>query len=66
MLLQCLLVLVVESQSRSDVRKIGDVDEGVIEGSEDACDAEDELACVLLASAVVYERMQYRLLPYLL
>lgn len=29
----------------SNVRKIGDVDEGVVEGGEDACDAEDELAC---------------------
>ena len=29
----------------SDVREIGDVDEGVVEGGEDACDAEDEFAC---------------------
>ena len=29
-----------------DVREIGDVDEGVVEGGEDACDAEDELACI--------------------
>lgn len=28
----------------SDVRKIGDVDEGVVEGGEDTGDAEDELA----------------------
>ena len=31
----------------SDVREIGDVDEGVVEGSEDAGNAEDELACEL-------------------
>jgi len=30
----------------SDVREIGNVDEGVIERGEDACDAEDKLACV--------------------
>ena len=29
----------------SDVREIGDVNEGVVERGEDACDAEDELAC---------------------
>lgn len=29
----------------SDVRKIGDVDEGVVEGGEDAGNAKDELAC---------------------
>ena len=28
-----------------DVREIGDMDEGIVEGGEDACDAEDELAC---------------------
>jgi len=33
------------SAAVSDVREIGDVDEGVVEGGEDACDAEDELAC---------------------
>ncbi len=30
----------------SDVREIGNVDEGVIERGENACDAEDKLACV--------------------
>ena len=29
----------------SDVREIGDVDEGVVERGEDACNSEDELAC---------------------
>jgi len=29
----------------SDVRKIGDVDEGVVEGGEDTGNAKDELAC---------------------
>lgn len=28
-----------------DVRNVSDVDEGVVEGGEDACDAEDKLAC---------------------
>ena len=28
-----------------DVRQIGDMDEGVVEGGEDASDAEDEFAC---------------------
>ena len=31
-----------------DVREIGDVDEGIVEGGEDACDAEDELACITM------------------
>ena len=29
----------------SNVREIGDMDEGVVEGGKDACDAKDELAC---------------------
>ena len=29
----------------SDVREIGDVDEGVVEGGEDTGNAKDELAC---------------------
>ena len=29
----------------SDVREIGDMDEGIVEGCEDARDAENELAC---------------------
>ena len=28
-----------------DVREIGDMDEGVVEGGEDTCNSEDELAC---------------------
>jgi len=32
--------------SALDVREIGDVDEGVVEGGEDAGHAEDEFACV--------------------
>ena len=28
-----------------DVREIGDMDESVVEGGEDACYTEDELAC---------------------
>ena len=34
----------------SDVREIGDMDEGIVEGGEDACDAEDELAFADLRS----------------
>lgn len=38
---------VVVSADGLDVRKIGNVDEGVVERGEDACDAEDELACTI-------------------
>ena len=34
---------------RSNVREIGDMDEGVVEGGEDTCDAEDELACDIVS-----------------
>lgn len=40
----------------SDVREIGDVDEGVVEGGEDACHAEDELACDSAMSVCVLSR----------
>lgn len=45
----------------SDVREIGDVDEGVVEGGEDACDAEDELACTISS---VSECPRASLFPY--
>jgi len=35
-------------------REIGDVDEGVIEGGEDASDAEDELTCTLITLSVMF------------
>ena len=34
--------------------KIGDVDEGVVEGGEDASDAEDELTCTLITLSVMF------------
>jgi len=36
----------------SDVREIGDVNEGVVERGKDACNTEDELACVSEALSV--------------
>jgi hypothetical protein len=35
----------------SDVRKIGDVDKGIVEGGKDASDAKDEFACSIAVSA---------------
>ena len=43
------IVVACALEGVSDVREIGDVDEGIVEGGEDACDAEDELACAMLS-----------------
>ena len=37
-----------KSESGRDIRKIGNVDEGVVEGGEDTGNTENELACVRL------------------
>lgn len=38
----------VKSEPGRDIRKIGNVDEGVVEGGEDTGNTENELACVRL------------------
>jgi hypothetical protein len=38
--------LVARDKSMGDSRKIGNVNEGIVEGGEDAGNAENELACV--------------------
>ena len=32
---------------RFDLRKIGNMDKGIVEGSEDTCNAEDEFTCAM-------------------